>query len=59
MVLGGVEEHANEVIKLVQVRVKIKIRWSPVGFNFNGAPIIIAGTKIFHCQHGKDRKVIA
>lgn len=38
---------------------KHKIRWSTEGFNFTAAPIIIAGTKIFDCQLGKDRKVIA
>ena len=29
------------------------------GLNFTGVPFIIAGTKIFDCQHGIDRKVIA
>ena len=38
---------------------KHKIRWSDEGLNFTGVPLIIAGTKIFDCQHGIDRKVIA
>ena len=38
---------------------KHKIRWSDEDFNFTGVPLITAGTKIFDCQHGIDRKVIA
>ena len=34
------------------------LRWSDEDFNFTGVPLIIAGTKIFGCQHGIDRKVI-
>ena len=34
-------------------------KWSDEGFNFTGAPLIIAGTNIFDCQHSKERKVIA
>ena len=29
------------------------------GYNFTGIPLIIAGTKLFDCQHGKDRKLLA
>ena len=38
---------------------KYKIRWSDEGYNFTGIPLIIAGTKMFGCQHGKDRKLLA
>ena len=38
---------------------KYKIRWSDEGYNFTGIPLIIAGTKMFDCQHGKDRKLLA
>ena len=38
---------------------KYKIRWSDEGHNFTGIPLIIAGTKLFDCQRGKDRKLLA
>ena len=38
---------------------KYKIRWFDDGYNFTGIPLIIAGTKLFGCQHGKYRKLLA
>ena len=38
---------------------KCKIRWSDEGYNFTGIPLIIAGTKMFDCQHEEDRKLLA
>ena len=33
---------------------KYEIKWSDEGYNFTGIPLIIAGRKLFDCQHGKD-----
>ena len=38
---------------------KYEIKWSDEGYNFTGIPLIIAGRKLFDCQHGKDWKILA
>ena len=37
---------------------KYKIIWSDEGYNFTGIKII-PGTKLFDCQHGNDKKLLA
>ena len=46
-------------IKTIIIQKKFKIRWSDEGYNFTVIPLIIARTKLFDCQHGEDRKLLA